>query len=197
MDTETKARLLRFVQGETSGALSFDEQINRLIDELEMDFPAMQHICKCDTGDAEPVDTAAPVASARPQAYRAQNDARFLSQSEEAKNAEAYALRQAGTDWPELAQFLGLSYTGGRARLKMWSLRNAKKWPIPLPGLRDYIPNDLLADAHKRRQAGESWQNIVEFMGLNSISAARKRLHTWCSHNAQTWPIALEHKGDD
>ena len=132
MDTETKARLLRFVQGETSGALSFDEQINRLIDELEIDFPAMQHICKCDTGDAEPVDTAAPVASARPPAYRAQNDARFLSQAEEGKNSEAYALRQAGTDWPELAQFLGLSYTGGRARLKMWSLRSGKTWPIPI-----------------------------------------------------------------
>ena len=127
VDTETQARLFRFVQGDY-GEISIGDAVNLLIDEAETDFPELQHRCTCsvDTGD----DThESPPPS---PAYRAQNDARFLSQSEEAKNAEAYALRQAGTDWPELAQFLGLSYTGGRARLKMWSLRSGKTWPIPI-----------------------------------------------------------------
>lgn len=112
-------------------------------------------------------------------------DRRKLSDEEEAKTARAYSMRQQETSWSDIAEFLGLSYSAARDRLRNWSYRNRKVWPIPLH-------RRELRDAWDRRKAGDSWETIAESLGGINRSTAIKRLQYWCEKNGKKWPIPVD-----
>ena len=113
VDTETRQRLSQFVQGEATGAITLDEAINQLIDEIESDIPAMTPVCTC---------KCAAVAEDAPEAPPPPVTA--LS--------AAHDMRRSGEKWRKIAEHLGVTHGTATARVRTWCRKRGEPWPIPV-----------------------------------------------------------------